>query len=392
MPEDNGAFLFKHKSKMENQELQIIEQPELTAIVKKSNIELTKAQSHALAFAPLMQQYHELAAVLSGLDKVNPTAADAKTARDTRLKMVKVRTGADTIKDDRKAILLIESSLIQDLRNVVANTCALTEAEFITVEKHRERVEAERLEKIAESRRLQLSEFGEVNQFVDLKAMDDETFTKFLENERLAFTARKEAAEKAEQERKATEEKAEQERLAKIEADRIEQERIKAENEKLRLENEAKEKELAAERKKQADEKAESERLAKIESEKQAKVLADQKKASDLQAAEAKKIQDDKDAEISKLKAEQEAEKQRKEKELAYEKARIEAEDSEKKAREKAAIAAPDREKVKVFFTEFEKLKFPELQSEQGKLMADKIFDAMSIVRKLIIAESKNLL
>lgn len=358
---------------MENQELQIIEQPELTAVVKKSTIDLTKAQEHALAFAPYMQQYHELASVLSGMDKVSPTADDAKKAREARLKMVKIRTGSETIKDERKAIMLIESNLIQDLYNVVKNTCALTESEFLAIEKHQERVESERLEKLAESRRTLLSEYGDVNQFVDLKAMDDETFGKFLENEKLAFTARKEAAEKEEQERLAAEKKAEEERLARIEAERKEQERVKAENEKLRLENEAKEKELAAERKKQAEEKAEADRLAKIESDRQAKIQAE------------------KDAEIDKLKAEQEKEKQRKEKELAEEKARIEAEESDRLAKEKAALLAPDKEKINKLFLEIKAFEFPDVQTPEALAIINDIKEGFAIILQGIKDKAKTL-
>lgn len=353
-------------------ELTVIEQPEFTEVVQKSKIELTKAQEHALAFAPLMQQYHELASVMADLDKVNPTTDHAKKARETRLKMVKIRTGAEIVKDDRKSVLLIESNLIQDLHNVVKNTCALTESEFLAIEKHQERIESERLEKIAESRKLLLEPYGEINQFVDLKAMDDITFEKYLSNEKLAFETREEKAKKAELDRIAAEEKAEQERKDKEEADRVEQERIKAENEKLRLENEAKEKELAKEREAQA----EKDRLAKIESERLTKIQAD------------------KDAEIAKLKAEQEAEKQRKEKELADERLRVEAEEADKKAKEKAALLAPDKEKIKAFFAKFETLtkEFPELTSEEGKSMALKVKEAMGLVRGIIINESKKLM
>jgi hypothetical protein len=354
-----------------NTELQIVEQPELVAVVKKSTIELTKAQAHAAAFSPFMIQYHELAAVLSDLDKTNPTAEDAKKAREARLKMVKIRTGSEAIKDERKAIMLIESNLIQDLFNVVKNTCALTEAEFMAIEKHQERIEAERLEKLAESRIALLSPYGEINQFVDLKAMDEETFAKYLSNERLSFETRKQQEEKAEQDRIAAEKQAEADRLAKIEAEKKEQERIKAENEKLRLEAEAKEKELAAERKKQAEAEAERQRLAKIEADKQAKIQAE------------------KDAEIAKLKAEQEAERQRKEKELAKEKARIEAEEADKRAKEKAALLAPDKEKINLLFVQIRDFAFPDVQTDEAKKIVSDVKESFGFLMSAIKEQAK---
>lgn len=347
---------------MKTQELTVIEQPEFTEVVSKSKIEPTKAQEHAMAFAPLMIQYHELAVVLSDLDKVNPTPEHAKKAREARLKMVKIRTGSEDIKDERKSIILIESNLIQDLHNVVKNTCALTEAEFMAIEKHQERLEADRLEKIAENRIKLLEPYGEVNQFVDLKSMDEETFQKYLSNEKLAFETREAQAKKAELDRIEAEKKADAERLAKIESDRIEQERIKKENEELRLANEVKEKELAKEREIQAK-----------------------------KDKEAKAEQDKKDAEIAKLKAEQEAEKVRKEKELEAEKARIEAEESEKLAKEKSALLAPDKEKINLLYVAIRDFSFPETQTPEATKIITDIKESFDFLLKMIKESAKSL-
>jgi len=359
-------------AKVKTQELSVIEQPEFTEVVSKSKIELSKAQQHAVAFAPSMNQYHELAAVLSDLDKVSPTAEDSKKAREARLKMVKIRTGAETIKDDLKAIILVEGNLIQDLFNVVKNTCLLTEAEFTAVEKHQERIEAAKKEVLYTERVALLEPYGEINQFVDLRAMDEESFAKYLENEKLAFNTKIEQEKAAELARIKAEKKAESERL---EAERKQAE----ENERIRLENEK----LKAEQEKQA----EANRMAKIEQDKK-----------DQEAARLAKIESDKLAAIqaeniriaNELKAKQEAEQLS----IEQDKARIEAEEAEKIAKEKAALLAPDKEKVKAYFAKFEalRLEFPDLQSDQGKAMKLRVDEAMALVKKIIIQDSKTLL
>jgi len=354
-----------------NKELKIVEQPELTGVVQKSKVELTKAQAHAMAFAPLMKDYHELASVLTDLDKVNPTPEHAKKAREARLKMVKIRTGSDAVKDDRKAILLIESNLIQDLYNVVKNTCALTESEFMAIEKHQERIESERLEAIRQERVLLLEPYGEVNQFVDLKAMDQPTFEKYLANEKLAFETRLVQEKQAELDRIEAEKKAELERLEKerLEAERIEAQRL----ENIRLKEESDK--LQVEQKKLAEEQAKKDAIAKAESERLAKIAAEEKAKADKLQAE--------------LKAKQDAEKLAQE----QEKARIEAEEADKLAKEKAALLAPDKEKVKAFFVKFDALRneFPELTSELGIELSVKVKESLALVRGIIINESKKL-
>lgn len=120
----------------------------LTPVLKDTKIELSKASGHAMAFAPSMSSYLELAEVIKTLDKVNPTETMAKQAREARLKMVKVRTAAEEIKDLRKEGIRAEGDLIQALFNVVKNSCLVTETEFTEIEKHQERKEAVKWAKI----------------------------------------------------------------------------------------------------------------------------------------------------------------------------------------------------------------------------------------------------
>lgn len=338
-------------------------EPQLLTVVEQTKVELTKAQAHALAFAPSMVTYHEIAQTLATLNRDEPTQEDAKKAREARLKMVKIRTGAESIKDERKAILLIESNLIQDLHNVVKNTCLLTESEFMAVEKHQERIEAERLEAIKQSRLSLLAPFEVDTQFIAVEQMTEEQFEQLRSSSELAFNTRKQQAEQAEKDRIEAERIAEEERLAQLEAERLERERIEKENA-----------ELKAEQDRLAKEQAEKDRLAKIESDKQAKAIADAKAEADKATAL--------------LKEKEEKEKQAQE----AERKRIEDEEADKLAKEKALLLAPDKEKVKVFFEQFKSLEFPTLESEAGKAMETRVNEALQMVKQLIINDSKNLL
>ena len=95
--------------------------------------------------------------------------------------------------------------------------------------------------------------------------------------------------------------------------------------------------------------------------------------------------------------AKEEADRIRKEleaKQLAEENERLAkiAEQEEKEAAAKALLKAPDQEKVKAFFVQFTSLQFPELQSEAGKRMEANVKEALAIVKKVIIEDSKTLL
>jgi len=336
--------------------------PEVTELVQKSGIELTKAEAHVHAFSPQFALLADLSRPLADLNKENPTPEDAAIARKTRLALVKVRTGAESIKDERKAVLLTESNLIQGIFNVVKSSCILTEGEYEAIEKHQERIEKERKEAIRAERLLKLAPFDvdTTYLFEALVDMDDAKFAQLLADSEMLFNTKKE-----------NERKAEEARLAQIEADRLaaierekEAQRIREENERLRLEAEAKEKAMQAERdaaeklRKEAEEKAEADRQ---------KLIAEQKKESERLA----KIQAEKDAAASAEKARLEAELLAKEKEAQERKdaeaARIAAEERAKEA----ALAAPDKDKLRALVAAIQSLPLPLCSSAKGKKTVD---------------------
>jgi chemosensory pili system protein ChpA (sensor histidine kinase/response regulator) len=370
-------------SKVETTEPLQIEQPQFVEVINKAGIETVKAHQHAQAFAPSMAEYSTLAANLATLDKTVPE--HAKIARENRLKMVKVRTGAAGIKDARKANLLVEANLIQGLFNVVESTCKLTEADFESIEKYQEQLEADRKAKLAADR-LELCLPYEIDTtYLPLAEMTDEQFERCLENGKLAFDARIAAAEKAEAYRIAAEQAAEAARIEaerlqaeRIENERLEAERIKAEKEELErkfaeeqkrvdAENKRRDAELAAERK------AAAELADKLAKENEAKIAEQAKIAAENLAAQ-KAIADKAAAE---LKAKQDAE------------AKIAA---DKLAADKAALNANDKEKVRQLHTALKAIVVPEFTTKEGKEIGNTMREALDILIKGLVSDSKKLL
>lgn len=350
-------------------ELTKIEQPELLQVVKESKIELTKAEAYAAGYAPFMIEVNTISQHIKDMDRENPTEDHAKSARQHRLSLVKIRTSAETKKKDDKELILIEGKLIDGLFNVVQNAAKLTESEYLEIEKHQERIENERLETLEAERKILLSPYGEVSEFVNLKAMDAQTFEVYLSKEKMAFEAKQEADRLAEKKRIAEEKKAIADQKAKDKADALERDRIRKENEELKKQNEAREKEIAAERDRVAKENAERDRLAKIESDKQAKIQAELKAENDRIARE---LQDKKDQE---------------EKVEQQNSARIQAEETARITKEKEAILAPDKEKVNQLYLTLKGIVIPEFSTDEAKHIGDTVRQGLD----LILSEIKEL-
>ena len=391
-------------------EIAVVENTKLTELAQKSGIELTKAEAHVSAFHPALSELSDLSRPLATLDKERP--GDAMVARENRLKIVKIRTGSESIKDERKKVLLAESNLIQSAFNLVKDACILTESEYEEIEKHQERVEAQKRADLKQSRISLLWAFGTDTAYLPLDIMSDEQFNALLAKEKEAFEAVQAKRIKDELDRIEAEHLAEEAIKAEKEA---EQERIRLqaiENERLKKEAEIKDartkelmpflimirdfdgmvnmseedykKELAEIKigyQQHLEYQAEQQQKEKDRLEAENKAREKEMRRLELEAGNAKK-------EREKLQAELEA------KELAEENERLAkiAEQKEKEAATKAALLAPDKEKVRIFYNQFIALKFPELSSDPGIKMSARVSEALEVVKQLIISDSKNLL
>lgn len=342
----------------ETMELQVIEIPEFLPVTKQSGI--AKAEQYAATFAPFMIAVKELSEKAAGINHTEPSALDAKLAREVRLSLVKNRTATASKKDESKAALLAESNLIQNLHNVVVNTSQLIEAELTAVEKYAENKEKERIEVLRVNRAEQLSHYVEDANIFPLGTMTEDAFTELLTGSRLAFEKRQEDARLAE------------ERRIKEENDRLEeQKRIREENDMLKKEAEEKEKQMEAERKEQA------EKLAAIEAENKKareKAAAEQKKKDEAADAELRKQKEAADKLAAELKAKQDEEKAAADK-LAKEQA-------EKLAAEKKAAKAPDKDKLKSAVSALPTFTAIDLKTKEAQAVADAIRDKFSAFKK----------
>jgi hypothetical protein len=316
--------------------------PELNEVAQKSGIEVTEAEKLALGYQPLMIEVLAQADLLKPLDKTNPE--DAKIAKRVSLDLGKICSRLTTKKAEDKETLLIKTKLIDGLFNVATSTARLTQKDADEIVDYVAGIERDRIAAMADSRRIELEKYEANTSYLPLEIMGDEQYQRCLEDAKLAFEARKIAAEKLEADRL---EQIKQAELAETERLRLQAERIEAERvEAVRVKEElaAKEAELVKEResaqkladklaKENAAKLAEQKRLADIESKKQAELLAAEKLVADKLA---KELQAKKDADAKIL------------------------------ADKKAAELAPDKEKVNQLYLTIKAISIPDFKSDEA--------------------------
>lgn len=304
---------------------------QLETVLEKSGLVLSDAETIKQSYLPFFEKLAEIKEQSAKIDFANPTPLDESIARELRLKTVKVRTGSEALKNERKQVHLLRGNLEQDSWNLIKSTCLLSEETFAQVEKASERKEATRKANLKAERSDLLKPYTEQSDIYPLGEMSQDAFDDLLNGMKLAHKAKIEAFRKAEEER-----------IAKEKAEAEERERIRVDNERLKAEAIQKEKEMQAERvkaekeRKAIEEKAEKERKALEVKAKAERELAEAKLRKEREANE--KLQ----AEI-KAKADAE-EKAKREKELK-EKEEYEA----KVIAEKKAALAPDKVKLSLW-------------------------------------------
>ncbi len=302
--------------------------PELDNVIKESGLQLTDAEAIKQSYLPYFNQMAEIKKDATKINFKEPGELDEKIARELRLKTVKIRTGSEEVKNERKRIHLLKSNVEQAAWNLIKSTCQLDEELFSKVEKRREIEEKKRKEARKEERLLLLQPYELDLEFYDLLNMPGESFDTLLSNTKLA------------QEQKiAAEKKAEEERIAKEKAEKAKYERIRKENERLRKEAEVKKREAEKERK-------------RIEAERE----KERKETEVKQQAIEEKAR--KEREVAKEKARKEAEAKKKiEAELQAKKDEEAKRESDAKAAIEAELSKGDNEKYQSLITDMAVLK-----------------------------------
>lgn len=346
---------------------------EFLPITQQSGI--AKAERYAETFAPFMLTVRELSAKAANINADNPTALDAKLAREVRLAMVKNRTATANKKDESKAALLAESNLIQSLHNVVISTSQLVEADLTKIEKYVEIQEA-KAEAALKAKRLELlAPYVEDATIFPLGVMGDQAFENLLSGSKMAFEAKQKELKEAEAKR-----------LKEEAAAKVEQERIRKENEKLKKEAEAKNK-IRAQRNAELkpyivfirdynamldmDEEKYKKELydIKIGAVEHYKHEAEQKKIRDAAAAKQKEEELKKAADAARLKAIDDAR-------IAADKKAAD-ERRAKEAAEKKAARAPDKVKILKYVADLKTVELPEVKSEEAGVILNHITEVL---------------
>ncbi|HRH53300.1 MAG TPA: hypothetical protein PLN38_08255 [Chitinophagales bacterium] len=337
----------------------------LDKVITESGLVLSDAEQIKMSYLPFFNQLSEIKKESMKINFENPTKEDELLSRELRLRTVKVRTGCNDIKDERKKIHLLRGNLEQSAYNLIKSTCMLDEEKFVQVEKRSENLEKARKEELKAKRIEHLLPYCEIAATLPLGEMDEAAYRNMYDGYKLAHEARVAAEKKAEEERVANEKKqklfnerklqvAEYQQFYSIELHEpltiesteeqftalvdslrdlkkthdANQEKIRIENERLKKEADQKEKERLAEKEKQ-------DAILKSEREKADALLESQRK----QAAKEKAIAD------AKLKAANEENERlkriEKEKQDAADKA-----ERERIAAEKKAAKAPDKDKL----------------------------------------------
>ena len=339
-----------------------VEPKELDEIVKNSGLQIVEADEIKASYLPFLSQLAETQQQAMKIDFDNPSAIDENIARELRLKTVKIRTGAEKLKDDRKKMYLLRGNLEQASYNLIATSCKVTEEVFFQVEKAREIAEKKRKEELKRDREEKLSPYTETVTLYPLGEMTEEQFSELYSALRIAHENRLEA-----------ERKAEEERIAKEKAEEAERLRMKAENERLKKEAEEREAKAEAERQRQA------------------KILAEQKRKSDdeRRALEAK-AEAERQAKV-KVEAELKAKKEAEEKARKDAEAKALAEQKAKEAAEKKAKLAPDKEKLLSFAAALRSIQLPEVKSAEASSILSSAVMLIGKIDKYITENANNL-
>lgn len=305
-------------------------------------LEVSQVETIEQAFLPKIQEREALVAIYDQLIKSELTPELCKEAKEVRLKLVKVRTGIADIHKTQKAFFLAAGRFVDEWKKKETLPVEQMEEKLSEIENYYINIEKAQKAQLQAERLLEVSKYTEYPANA-LGEMEQQVYDAYLQGLKVAYDAKIEA-ERLEAER------IEKELLAEI----ARQKAIEEENSRLKAEAEQKEKELAEERAKAEAERKALEEAARKEREAAEAILkAEQEKArleAEKVAKEAKRIQDEKDAENARLQAELKA---KAEKEAAEAKAKQETEKQAKLEAEKAA-KAPRKEKLTKWVESFQ--------------------------------------
>lgn len=242
---------------------------ELVQVIEANGLDEAKTNTIMEGFTGFLEEAKKYEERAKAITITSPEQKEEmKEARSIRLELKSIRTKAEGVRKQLKESVVREGKAIDGIANIIKAVIVPIEQHLDNQEKYVERIEKERKEKLENERIVLIESYVEDVALFNLQDMSEEGFTHLLESSKNATEARIEA-----------ERKAEAERIAKEEAERKEQERIRKENAALKAEADAKQKEIDDLRKKE-EAKEEKER-EKIRKEEQAKAAAEELQAGE---------------------------------------------------------------------------------------------------------------
>lgn len=252
---------------------------QITVDPKEFGIEESKAAQIAAQFKPMLDKMVELEKEYNEIVKlpIEDKTTSAK-AKELRLKYVKVRTGTVAIHKEQKDFYLKAGRFIDGWKNTQAFASEGIESKLEAIEKHFENLEKQRIAELQSERVELLKQFEVDGSIMQLGSMSDDVWSNYLIGTKLGY-----------EQRIAAEKQAELDRLEAIRKDNEEREAQRLENERLKAEADKRELEIQAERaealrlqgienaKREAEAKAQIEENERIRAEANAKVEAERK-------------------------------------------------------------------------------------------------------------------
>ena len=98
----------------------------LDAVVKNSNLPVQEADEIKKSYLPFLNQLSETQLQAGKINFENPTELDENIAHELRMRTVKIRTGAEKLKEERKKMYLLRGNLEQASFNLIASSCKIT--------------------------------------------------------------------------------------------------------------------------------------------------------------------------------------------------------------------------------------------------------------------------
>lgn len=307
-------------------------------------------------FSSYSQQADELVAIAETIEVTSAQdTEEIELARRTRLDLQKVRTSTDKTRKAMKEEALLYGRALDGIANIIKFKIVPAEKVLQEMEDFAKHEEEERIAALVAERTSKLEAYEVDVEDYDLGSMTDKAFNALLENSKLGYQARKDAAiaeQKREEEARLAAEKAAAARKA-LEA---------AEREKMRVDNE----------KLQA--KAAKEQAARKKAEAEAKAL---------KQAEVDRMKADLERREKEAKEEAQREAEAKQAELDAMVAALDAMVAAEEA-EQRALAAPDKEKLVVLVETICDIKFPSVSSDVAREAIDEAGVALTNLVKAL--------